>query len=133
VPYSAPYLIATVNGTPMFQGGLYDNIYGVCASTTTQTGSVVDNGGVPTAASGNCSGRLNRYISYAGTSMAAPHVTGMAAVLYAKLGGAPTPAKRDRVEACIKTTADNIGSSSIFGSGRVNVKKALDAMTAGTC
>jgi hypothetical protein len=65
--------------------------------------------------------------------MAAPHVTGMAAVLYGELGGVRSVTNRARVENCIKSTTDNIGDPAIYGGGRVNVKKAVDALHAGTC
>ena len=65
--------------------------------------------------------------------MASPHVAGMAAVLYAELGGTRTPANVQRVLQCIKSTTDNIGPATTFGGGRVNVKKAVDAIRAGTC
>ena len=115
------------------QGGPNDQIWSVCSSQTAQTGSAVDVGGVPTAAAGTCSGVTNRYIAYAGTSMAAPHVTGLAAVLYGEIGGAPSAEKRARVENCIKSTTDNIGPSSTYGGGRINVQNAVAALRAGSC
>ena len=57
----------------------------------------------------------------------------MAAVLYGELGGVRSVANRARVENCIKMTTDNIGDASIYGGGRVNVKKAIDAIRASTC
>jgi subtilisin family serine protease len=127
IPTSFPRFAA--NG--FFQGLVRDNIYGACASTTPQTG-VGNVGGVPSG-SGTCNGATNRYVAYAGTSMAAPHVAGAAAVLYAEIGGAPSAASRDRVVGCLRTTADDIGPANVFGGGRVNVKKAVDALKAGTC
>lgn len=113
------------------QGTVNDFIWSVCASSSTNLGSI-NVGGAPSG-SASCSGQTNRYWAISGTSMASPHVAGMAAVLYAELGNVRSAANRARVEACIKSTTDNIGSSSIFGGGRVNVRKAVDAIRAGSC
>lgn len=118
-----------VNGVP--QGTINDQIWGVCSGQSGQFGNV-DAGGVP-GASGSCTNATNRYVAFAGTSMAAPHVTGLATLLYAELGGVRTPENRARIENCIKTTTDNIGPEEIFGKGRVNVRKAIDAIRAGAC
>jgi lantibiotic leader peptide-processing serine protease len=61
------------------------------------------------------------YVLVAGTSQAAPHVSGAAAVVGAQLGGAPSPAT---VIACILNNTDIVGPSNIFGKGRLNVLKA---------
>jgi len=118
-----------VNG--ISQGSANDAIWSVCSSSSTNAGSV-NAGGVPSG-SASCLGQTNRYWAINGTSMAAPHVAGMAAVLYGELGGVRSPANRARVEACIKATTDNIGDPSIYGGGRVNVRKAVEALRAGTC
>jgi len=55
-----------------------------------------------------------------GTSMAAPQVTGTAAIVASKLGLRGT-ALRSR----LLSTTDNIGSSSLFGAGRVNSHRAV--------
>jgi len=127
VPLSEVYRFVNL----VAQGGPNDQIWSVCSGQTTQTGQA-NVGGVP-AGSASCSGVTNRYIAYAGTSMAAPHVTGLAAVLYGELGGVRSAANRARVEACIRTTTDNIGPATTYGGGRVNVKSAIDALRAGTC
>ena len=113
------------------QGGSNDQIWSVCSSETTQAGSS-NSGGAP-AGSASCLNNPSRYIAYAGTSMATPHVTGMAAVLYGELGGVRSATNRARVEACIKNTTDNIGPSATYGGGRVNVESALAAMRNGSC
>lgn len=56
-----------------------------------------------------------------GTSAAAPHVTGAAAVVESNLAGNQTP---DQLAACIQQYADNIGAAVFFGSGRLNVLAA---------
>jgi subtilisin family serine protease len=56
-----------------------------------------------------------------GTSAAAPHVTGAAAVVESNLPGDQTP---DQLAACIQQYADNVGAAVFFGSGRLNVLAA---------
>jgi lantibiotic leader peptide-processing serine protease len=137
LPLTYVYRIALVPGSfndiRTTQGISNDFIWAACASTTSQTGAAVNAGGLPAAASGNCLGKTDRYIAYAGTSMAAPHVSGLAALLYGELGTARSAASRDRVMNCIRQSTDNIGPASTFGGGRVNAKKAYDMLHAGTC
>jgi subtilisin family serine protease len=127
VPLSEPYRFH--GGVP--QGGPDDQIWSVCSGESDQIGAA-NAGGVPGPA-GSCLNSSSLYIPYAGTSMAAPHVSGMAAVLYEALGGLRSAANRDRVERCIRTTTDVVGPAKIYGGGRVNVKKALEALESGTC
>jgi len=61
----------------------------------------------------------------AGTSMAAPHVSGVAALIIGKHGGNISPAQ---VEAILKQSADQPGSGGndrYFGHGRVNAARAV--------
>jgi|WetSurMetagenome_2_1015567.scaffolds.fasta_scaffold00166_26 subtilisin family serine protease len=61
----------------------------------------------------------------AGTSMASPHVAGVAALIIAKNGGKMTP---EDVAQQLYKTADNIagnGSTSYFGKGRVSAFRAV--------
>ena len=128
VTLSEPYRL--VNG--VVQGrGAYDQIWGVCSPSSTQTGNG-NVGGVPSG-SGPCLANGTRYIAYAGTSQAAPHVAGLAALLYEALGGTRSAANVNRVEACMKSSTDDIGPSDTYGGGRINVTRALDALAAGSC
>lgn len=70
------------------------------------------------------SGPSDYYFS-AGTSMAAPHVAGVAALLIGKNGGSMDPAK---VKAALRKSADDLGKPGkdpFFGLGRVNAFKAV--------
>ena len=81
---------------------------GQCYSNTTAEGciySAYKNGG---------------YAFLQGTSMAAPQVTGAAAVV-ASVTGLRGAGLRSR----LLSTTDNIGSSSFFGAGRLNVYRAV--------
>ncbi len=127
VALSEPY--RRVNN--VVQGATNDFIWSVCSPQTNQTGA--GNVGGNWGATGSCLNNTSRYVPYAGTSMAAPHVAGLAALLYAELGGTRNAANRARVEACIKTTTDDIGPSSTYGLGRVNVEKAITAIRGGQC
>jgi len=65
------------------------------------------------------------YTWMAGTSMAAPHVTGVAALVIGKNGGKMDPA---RVEAVLRASADDLGKpgrDQYYGHGRVNALRAV--------
>ena len=65
------------------------------------------------------------YFFAAGTSMAAPHVAGVAALIVAKNGGQMAP---NEVTKQLLKTADNIdgnGTSVLYGKGRVNAFRAV--------
>jgi lantibiotic leader peptide-processing serine protease len=113
------------------QGLIHDNIWSVCSGQTNQTGA--GNVGGNYGSIGSCLGNTGRYVPYAGTSMAAPHVAGMAALLYAELGGVRNAANRARVEACILSTTDDIGPATTYGGGRVNVEAAILAIRSNQC
>jgi subtilisin family serine protease len=127
-PISEPYRL--VNGIPQGRGA-YDQIWGVCSPSSSQSGNA-NVSGVP-GGGATCKTNPALYIAYAGTSQASPHVAGLAALLYEALGGARSPASVTRVENCIKSTTDVIGSPDIYGGGRVNVTRALDALNGGSC
>jgi thermitase len=63
----------------------------------------------------------NNYGWKSGTSMAAPHVTGLVALLLSK----KSSLKPDDIKAILQQSADPINDNTI-GAGRINAKKALD-------
>jgi len=68
------------------------------------------------------------YSWMAGTSMAAPHATGVAALIIGKNGGDMAPAK---VEAALRASADDLGKpgrDAYYGHGRVNAYRAVTAV-----
>jgi subtilisin family serine protease len=67
----------------------------------------------------------NSFLFEAGTSMASPHVAGVAALIRARWPSTPRSATlRNKIESCLYRSVDNIGSPAIFGRGRVNAYKA---------
>jgi serine protease len=67
-----------------------------------------------------------------GTSMAAPHVAGVAALLYDRLGGVRSKANADLIVQTIIDTADDLGAPGydpMFGYGRLNALRAVQATT----
>jgi lantibiotic leader peptide-processing serine protease len=62
----------------------------------------------------------------AGTSMAAPHASGVAALIIGKNGGSMHPAQ---VEAALRSSADDLGKpgkDEAYGHGRVNAQRAVE-------
>jgi lantibiotic leader peptide-processing serine protease len=90
-------------------GGYWGAIYAACAPT-----SLI----IPECAGGSY------VIGLGGTSMAAPHVSGLAALLVDQLGhGHPS-----RIKARIEQSADDLGKKGndpYYGKGRINAAKAL--------
>jgi subtilisin family serine protease len=63
----------------------------------------------------------------AGTSMAAPHVSGVAALIIGKHGGTMAPSEVERI---LRATSDDLGkpgNDSSYGGGRVNAARAVQA------
>jgi subtilisin family serine protease/flagellar hook assembly protein FlgD len=63
----------------------------------------------------------NDYLRLGGTSMAAPYVSGLAALILSK----NHTLSKGEVESKIKFTADNLGDSDVYGQGRINAYEAL--------
>jgi subtilisin family serine protease len=116
---------------PRGQGSTYDAIVGPCAARRITTGIIIPSPNGP-GTFGSCAGG-GQYLWIQGTSMASPHVAGMAAVLRAEIGGPRSAAVANRIETCIKQSTDAIGPSTTFGAGRVNVLAAVNLLRAGQC
>jgi subtilisin family serine protease len=75
------------------------NILAVCSTFTTNClGGTIRQ--LPSTA-----GNPGRYMEISGTSMAAPHVAGVAAIAYGRLGTTRTPAQGARIESCLLNRA----------------------------
>ena len=73
----------------------------------------------------NLNPALASYFWAAGTSMAAPHASGVAAIIIGKNGGSMHPAQ---VEAALLQSADDLGkpgNDDFYGNGRVNAYNAV--------
>lgn len=71
------------------------------------------------------SGGSSFYSWSAGTSMAAPHVSGVAALIVGKHGGEMSPKAVERI---LRQSADDLGKNGNddhYGKGRVNAARAV--------
>ncbi|MCQ3830111.1 S8 family serine peptidase [Microbulbifer elongatus] len=122
--------VVTVASTNRAGSRAYYSNYGSVVDVAAPGGetSVSSNGVLSTLNSGTQSPGSDNYAFYQGTSMAAPHVAGAAALLYAIDGGI-TP---DEVESILKSTARSFpGSCSQCGSGIVDAAAAVEAVNGG--
>ena len=108
----------------------YSNVIAVASSTSNDTRSSFSTYGswVDVAAPGSniLSTYLNAGYAYAdGTSMSAPHVTGMAVILYSQVG-ARSKANADIVRNAIQNTCVNVGTWVIHG--RVDLQDAMTSL-----
>jgi thermitase len=72
----------------------------------------------------------NRYASLSGTSVASPHVAGLAALVFTRVTDAnANGVLNDEVRSCIEQNADNIGIDEI-GSGRINAFRSVNCSSA---
>jgi subtilisin family serine protease len=113
-----PSVDISAPGGDVFSGWpTQSRIYSVCSRQF--------NFGTPTVPSFPCAGD-NFWVGLVGTSMASPHVAGIAALIRARWpASVRSPALRNKIESCLFRSVDNIGSTSIFGRGRVNAYKAV--------
>lgn len=77
----------------------------------------------PSAGPGCVDGR--RYYATAGTSMASPHVAGVAALIASRTAGVRSLARVQAIEMCLLRTADPLPAGApFFGRGRINARRA---------
>ena len=102
-------------------------ILGVCSTFTSNclSGTVRQ---LPSTA-----GNAGRYMEISGTSMAAPHVAGVAAIIYGRLGTTRSPEQGARVENCIKNIARQAGVVRLLPDPAGARTDALLGATAASC
>ncbi len=93
-------------------------VWAACSST-----QVVVQAGTGRILRGGCTAGPSFITAKAGTSMASPHVTGLAALLVEDFGRSPR-----RIKSQIQRSADDLGprgTDPFYGRGRINVAEAL--------
>jgi subtilisin family serine protease len=78
-------------------------------------------------------GNPGRYMEISGTSMAAPHVAGVAAIAYGRLGTTRTPAQGARIESCLLNWARVTGQVQQRPDAAGSRTDALLAATVSSC
>lgn len=124
--------VISVAATERFGARAYYSNYGSVVDVSAPGGDVAYDGthGVAsTLNDGATSPGSETYVYYQGTSMAAPHVSGVAALLYASDAGI-TPAQ---VESVLKSTARALpgACSGGCGAGIIDASAAIDAVDGG--
>jgi len=119
-----------------FYPAAYDNVIGVSATDQNDVKASWSNYGahVAVAAPGvsiysTYWNGSSTYANMSGTSMSAPHVAGLAALLFAQDGGRSNAVVRSLIE----STADDLGDAGwdqYYGYGRINAYKALGRTSA---
>ncbi|TWI10344.1 S8 family serine peptidase [Aerolutibacter ruishenii] len=118
IAFAAPGGDAPLAGTPV--GSQLCVVAGIAASCATFDNVLAPGGygGTPTALTSS-------YYFVSGTSMAAPHVSGVAALIIGKHGGEMAPTDVERI---LRATADDLGkpgNDPAYGGGRVNAARAV--------
>ena len=119
------------NGIPIYPAAC-DHVIGVAATNSSDQRASFSNYGTfvdiaapgETIASTYWSGGANVYAQASGTSMAAPHVAGLAALLVAVMPGSGAGAIEQRIE----QTATDLGTpgrDNYYGYGRIDVQQAV--------